>query len=57
MIISKRLKNIKFDKDINDKLLSNICEKMNNYVIQDLIDFCDKVLFETIKSKNFYKKK
>ena len=28
-----------------------ICDKMDNYVIQDLIDFCDKVLFEIFKGK------
>lgn len=55
MIITKYLNNVKFDRDINDKILLSICEKMNNYVIQDLIDYCDKVLFETIKSKYSYK--
>lgn len=28
-----------------------ICEKMDNYVIQDIIDYCDKVLFEMFKGK------
>lgn len=31
-----------------------ICDKMDSYVIQDLIDYCDKVLFEIFKGK--YKK-
>lgn len=31
-----------------------ICEKMDCYVIQDLIDYCDKVEFEVLKGKSLY---
>jgi len=44
VVISKRL-----NLDVNDKLLTDICKQMDNYVIQDLIDYCDKVLFEIFK--------
>jgi len=37
--------------DVNDEFLMYICKKMDNYVIQDLIDYCDKVLFEIFKGK------
>ncbi|XP_027844705.2 peroxisome biogenesis factor 1 [Aphis gossypii] len=49
IIISKRLKKIQFNKDVDDDFLMTICEKMDNYVIQDIIDYCDKVLFEMFK--------
>ncbi|XP_060858422.1 peroxisomal ATPase PEX1 isoform X1 [Metopolophium dirhodum] len=49
IIISKRLKKVKFNKDVDDDFLMSICDKMDNYVIQDLIDYCDKVLFEIFK--------
>lgn len=28
---------------------------MDNYVIQDLLDFCDKILFEVLRGKYKYK--
>lgn len=48
MIISKQLNKMIFDSDM-DKCLTDICDKMESYVIQDLIDYCDKVLFEIFK--------
>lgn len=50
MIISKHLNKILFDNDM-DKCLMDICDKMESYVIQDLIDYCNKVLFEVFKGK------
>lgn len=50
MIISKHLNKIILDNDI-DQCLMDICNKMESYVIQDLIDYCDKVLFEIFKGK------
>ncbi|VVC44744.1 ATPase, AAA-type, core,ATPase, AAA-type, conserved site,Peroxisome biogenesis factor 1, N-terminal [Cinara cedri] len=49
-IISKRLYPLKSYK--TDKYLDEICEKMDSYVIQDLIDFCDKVLFDNYKGES-----
>lgn len=50
-IISKRLNKVLFDKDVDEDFLMCISEKMDCYVIQDLIDYCDKVLFEIFKGK------
>lgn len=52
LIISKRLKKIKFDKEVDDNFLMSICEKMDGYIIQDLIDYCDKVMFEIFKGED-----
>lgn len=30
----------------------NLCEKMDGYVIQDLVDYCDKVMFEVFKGNH-----
>ncbi|XP_025196709.1 peroxisome biogenesis factor 1 [Melanaphis sacchari] len=49
IFISKRLSKIQFNKCVDDDFLMTICEKMDNYVIQDIIDYCDKVLFEIFK--------
>lgn len=49
LIISKRLNKIEFDEDVNDEFLLGISEKMDSYVIQDILDYCDKVLFEIFK--------
>ncbi|XP_015379787.1 PREDICTED: peroxisome biogenesis factor 1 isoform X2 [Diuraphis noxia] len=49
IIISKRLKKVNFNKDVDYDFLMSICDKMDNYVIQDIIDYCDKVLFEIFK--------
>ncbi|XP_060847155.1 peroxisomal ATPase PEX1 [Rhopalosiphum padi] len=49
IIISKRLNKIQFNNDVDDDFLMSICDKMDNYVIQDIIDYCDKVLFEIFK--------
>lgn len=35
IIISKRLKKVKFNNDVDDDFLMGICDKMDNYVIQD----------------------
>jgi len=54
LIISKRLSKIKFDQDVNDKFLMDLCQQMDSYVMQDLIDYCDKVLFEVFKGNTLY---
>lgn len=48
-IILKRLSKIPFDHEVDDEFLMQFCEKLDSYVIQDLIDYCDKVLFEMFK--------
>uniref|UniRef100_A0A2S2RAG7 Peroxisome biogenesis factor 1 n=3 Tax=Sipha flava TaxID=143950 RepID=A0A2S2RAG7_9HEMI len=52
LIISRRFTKIRSDIDVNDNFLMSICEKMDSYVIQDLIDYCDKVLFEVCKGEH-----
>lgn len=52
MIISKRLNKVIINKSTNDTFLNEICEKMESYVIQDLLDFSDKVLFDIYKGKH-----
>ncbi|XP_050439980.1 uncharacterized protein LOC126845364 [Adelges cooleyi] len=48
-IISKRLNKILLDSDVDEDFMLRLCEKMDSYVIQDLLDYSDRVMFEMLK--------
>ncbi|XP_050529647.1 peroxisome biogenesis factor 1 isoform X2 [Daktulosphaira vitifoliae] len=50
IIVSRCLARIKQKDDVDEDFIMQLCEKMDSYVIQDILDYCDKVLFEVFKS-------